>query len=358
VTERRYYLDSSGAREAGTSSATEKATPTRREQLHYIQAARVIAIFLVVLSHTRFLFHPDDAVWSPAMLLLLRSINLIFIFISGFLFQYLSATFHYRSYLKSKWRNVVLPYLICSIPALFMFLSGIKDVSKTGAPAFVDSGVEVTLFLLLTGSHLTPFWFIPVMVIFYLLSPLFLALDRHPRFYLLLWPLLVLSFALSRSPGDVSPLHNAAFYLPVYLGGMCLAHLRERVMPALARWYPLLAGAILLPLLFHEGSFGQEGVYLVSKLLFCLAVLGLLYRYVNGLPPLMIRLGDMSFGVFFVHQYVIASIEKVQHRLHVTPMSGIGTFILAAILVTAVSLAIVRLVQLTAGRHSRQLIGA
>ncbi|TCP33581.1 acyltransferase [Sphingomonas sp. BK235] len=341
------------------AAATEAETPpARRERLHYIQAARVVAIFLVVLSHTRFLFPPADAVWSPTMLLLLRSINLIFIFISGFLFQYLSATFHYRSYLKSKGRNVVLPYLFCSIPALFMFLSGIKHVSETGAPAFVDTAVEVLLFLLLTGSHLTPLWFIPVMVIFYLLSPVFLAIDRRPRLYLSLVPLLALSFYLSRSPGDVSPLHNAAFYLPVYLGGMCLSHYRERMMPPLARWYPLLALAIFLPLLFDMRGAGHEGVYLVSKMLFCLAVLGFLHRFVNGLPPLVSRLGDMSFGVFFVHQYVISALEKAQHKLPIPPLSGVVAFVVAALAVTVVSLAIVRVVQLVAGRRSRQLVGA
>lgn len=336
----------------------EAGPSTRRERLQYIQAARVIAIFLVVLSHTRFLFPPDDPVWSPEMLLVLRSINLIFIFISGFLFQYLSASFHYYSYLKSKARNVLLPYLICSTPALFMFLSGMKNVSDTGAPAFVDSSIEITLFLLLTGNHLTPYWFIPVMVIFYLLSPMFLAVDRRPRLYLVLPLLFVISFVLSRSPGDMSPIHNATFYLPVYLSGMCLAHFQDKAMPLLARWYPLLATAIFLPLLVDLGNVGSEGMYLISKLLFCLAIFGSLYRFIKDLPPSVGRLGDMSFGVFFVHQYVIAALEKAQHRLPQVRPAGVVAFLVAALAVTAVSLAIVRLVQLVAKHHSRQLVGA
>ncbi|MBW6526079.1 acyltransferase [Sphingomonas sp. RHCKR7] len=317
-----------------------------------------MAIFLVVLSHTRFLFPPSDAVWSPAMLVILRSINLIFIFISGFLFQYLSASFHYPSYLRSKARNVVVPYLICSIPALFMFLSGMKDISETGAPAFVDSATEIALFLIFTGNHLTPYWFIPVMVIFYIFSPLFLAVDRRPRLYLALPLLFTLSFVLSRSPGDVSPIHNAVFYLPVYLSGMCVGHFREWVMPLLARWYPLLATAIFLPLLVDMGGFGSEGIYLISKLIFCLAVLGLLYRSIRDLPPVVGRLGDMSFGVFFVHQYVIAALEKVQDKIPLARLSGVLAFVFAALAVTAISLAIVWVVQLVAKHHSRQLVGA
>lgn len=336
----------------------EAAPRARRERLQYIQAARVIAIFLVVLSHTRFLFPPSDSVWSPEMLLVLRSINLIFIFISGFLFQYLSSSFHYPSYLKSKARNVLLPYLICSMPALFMFLSGIKDIGETGAPAFIDSPIEIVLFLIFTGNHLTPYWFIPVMVIFYLLAPLFLAIDRRPRFYLILPLLLAVSFVLSRSPGDVSPIHNATFYLPVYLSGMCLAHFQDNIMPLLARWYPLLATAIFLPLLVNMGGFGSEGIYLISKLLFCLAILGSLYRFIRDLPPSVGRLGDMSFGVFFVHQYVIAALEKAQHRLPLARPAGVLAFLVAALAVMAVSLAIVRLVQTVAKHHSRQLVGA
>ncbi|MBY9064113.1 acyltransferase [Sphingomonas yunnanensis] len=336
----------------------EGAPRTRRERLQYIQAARVIAIFFVVLSHTRFLFLPNDAVWSTKVLLVVRNVNIIFIFISGFLFQHLSANFRYIVYLKAKVRNVMLPYLVCSIPALFMFVSGAKRISDNGALGLDNSPVEMVLFLLLTGSHLTPYWFIPVMMIFYITSPLFLTIDRRPRRYLILPLLFGISFVLSRSPGDASPIHNAIFYLPVYISGMCLAHFKDRVMPLLARWYLLLATSIFLPLLVDMGGFGTEGVYLISKLVFCLAVFGALYRFMRVLPPSIGRLGDMSFGVFFVHQYVIAAMERAQHKLPLIRPTGVVAFLFAALAVTAVSLGIVRLVQLVAKHHSRQLVGA
>lgn len=129
-------------------------------------------------------------------------------------------------------------------------------------------------------------------------------------------------------------------------------------MPLLARWYPLLAIAILLPLMVDMEGFGSEGIYLLSKLLFCLGVLGLLHRYVREMPPLVSRLGDMSFGVFFVHQYVISALDKIQHKLPLGPPSDVLAFALAALAVTAVSFAIVRAVQISVKRHSRQIIGA
>lgn len=330
----------------------------RREKLKYIQAARVIAILLVVATHARDPFAAGDIVRSPAFSLFMRSINLVFIFVSGFLFQYLADRFEYGRYLRTKLKNVILPYLICSIPAIAMYMVGVKEIENLGAPAFIDTPIKALPFMILTGTHLAPFWFIPVMAIYYLLAPLFLAVDRAPKAYAILAPLLVVSFIVSRSPGDTYPLHNALFYAPVYLGGMAVSHFRHTLIPLFGKLYPLLFLGVFLPLLSTASGPTLDGIYLFSKILVCLAIVGALYRWVGDLPDWIIRIGDMSFGVYFIHYYIVAAMVMVFPKLPWLRVEGVGAYLVLCALIMGLSLAAVHVVQRIMGRYSRQLIGA
>ena len=88
----------------------------------HVHNFRGLAISLIVAVHCLSIFD-----WSASpglerwLKILLLNATVFFLFIAGYLFQHLSARFHYPSYLQTKFRNVVLPYLVVSIPALILF---------------------------------------------------------------------------------------------------------------------------------------------------------------------------------------------------------------------------------------------
>lgn len=72
---------------------------TQTQKLRYIQVLRSAAILIVLATHCVDPFPLGAPVRSPLMALLTRHINIVFIFVSGFLFQYLGNRFVYGSYM-------------------------------------------------------------------------------------------------------------------------------------------------------------------------------------------------------------------------------------------------------------------
>src|SRR5699024_6316159 len=117
--------------------------------------------------------------------------------------------------------TVLLPYLLISIPAIAMavFVQHRADVWPWvyQLPVWQQIG-----FFVLTGKHLAPLWFIPMLALFIIGSPLLVAIDRH-NLYPVLLPV-TLAFAVLLGRDSVSGMANvfgkALFMLPAYLAGM------------------------------------------------------------------------------------------------------------------------------------------
>ena len=343
-----------GSIDALTQPVVKPSLDTR-----YIQILRSIAIVLVVMAHTATVFVVSSTTSDndPISYFPLRHVNAVFIIVAGFLFQYLLNGFTYRSYLRVKAQTVILPYVIISIPAIILYLIGFKDPASLNAPAWVHGRVELTAYMLLTGTHLGPLWFIPMIVLIYLLAPLFKAVDRWPVFYWATPLLLMLSYFVGRSADDSNPVQALVFYLPTYLIGMAACRYRNRLMPLLARWWPVLLLAIFIPdALVLKGS-SYEAVTLLSKVVFSLGLLGGVACVAKRVPRWLDHIGEMSFGIYFVHGYVVGVLLILIKKLHLAP-HGFGEFAAASLAVVAISVLAVMLVKLVCGGRSRWVIGA
>src|SRR5690606_5585731 len=84
--------------------------------LNYIHYLRGLAILLIVGIHCRISFPWEHKIEARIFESLLDNSTIIFIFISGFLFQHLFVNnFNFRKYLVKKLKFVILPYLLVSI---------------------------------------------------------------------------------------------------------------------------------------------------------------------------------------------------------------------------------------------------
>ena len=171
--------------------------------LRYIHSFRALAIVSIVAAHCIALFDWKSIPWQRHLVLsLIPNGTLFFVFIAGFLFQHLSHKFEYRRYLKSKLQNVLIPYVIVSMPMI-----AAQALAQEGAfdPTYIHHWPTLAQnvgWSLLTGSHtLLHLWFIPMIAIFYLLAPLLLWIDRDGRAYYLLPLLLTVTVCVHR-PSD------------------------------------------------------------------------------------------------------------------------------------------------------------
>jgi peptidoglycan/LPS O-acetylase OafA/YrhL len=345
--------------------------------LRYVHNFRAVAIVIIVAGHAVITLGRDANPRTTDFLLdLLDNGTVLFVFIAGFLFEHLSGRYEYRDYLRKKLLNVIIPYLLVSIPAvLYTVLFTEPEVALPDRLGGTSTGYQIA-WMLLTGGGTFNFavWFVPMITLFYLAAPLFMQFVARPRLYLLTVPLVLLSMLAHRAPEVVTPA-IALYFLPAYLLGMWASHQRARLEPLLLRWWSWLLGgfaiAVLARFLFgsHHGNeyarrlftdeFGLFDWMLPQKLLLCFALLGLLLRLDGWIGDRLRFLGDISFTIFFVHGYVLFAFQVVTtHLLGGVPQLNVPLWALLTAGTVAATAGGTLLAKRLLGRRSRYLIGS
>ena len=283
----------------------------------------------------------------------------LFVFIAGYLFQHLTVKYRTKKYFAAKLKNVLLPYFLVSIPAIYIFVFFIHR--ETVWPGFYDNPqwLQVVYFYL-TGFHLAPLWFIPMMTIFYLMGPILVQADRSKYFYWILPATILISCYFGRG----LPYQNFVHFFSVYLLGMFCSHYRVNVNKTLtmSSVLNLLAGVILFltALEFYYMKGTMIFVTYLQKATMCLFFLGLLIKLGNKLDYKLTRIiANVSFGVFFIHSYVLTG-----SKILIMKLSGektAGSLFLYPVVVIAVLMScvgIIVIIQKTLGRKSRYLVGS
>ena len=310
------------------------------KKLNYIHVFRAIAIFIIVAGHC---IGSTDPVLGPLLKVIWQDGTVLFVFIAGFLFQYLSDNFAYPTYLKKKFFNVVCPYLITSvvgIAAVFLYPPSNPFIG-------INKIVQVGMFLTTGYVHNLPTWYIPMTCMFFLFAAILLNLEKKIIFkkYSLLFFILPVLIALSCFiPRGIfefvnkgmpawqayfgyleRTLFNTFLFLPVYILGMFFAKSRDNIIALYQKRYllwGLLAISCVIEFLFifyHVVS----GRILLPKIVVTLLLLGYLEHYDDVFterPRLNAALGQVatySFSIFFLHYYILRGVslffEKFLH---------------------------------------------
>lgn len=339
-----------------------------------IHISRGIAILFIVGGHARLTLDWSDNMWLGNMLAdLLANGTVLFVFISGYLFQALSPRFEYSRFLKAKIRNVVTPYLIVSIPALVHAILVWDPVAKYPQLAGLNTVEQVGWFIVKGGAHVNyPLWFIPMISLFFLISPIFMFVIRNPRTYVAIVPLLIISLLLHRAPyPHLDTLRLMVYFLAPYLIGMLTSQFRddfdrvvgERPFLLIAAYIVLLASQNVLAIRHgvhsSESWFSTEnGIFdwsMTTKLCLCFVLISVGKRYSDVLYSKFKFVGSASFGIYFLHAYFLT----VYAVLAPAAWTG-GNFAVFVILFAVVMLACVGscwIAQRMFGKYSRQLLG-
>ncbi len=318
----------------------ENSIKPKKQLLNYINVFRALAILLILAGHTL-------QIGDKGTLLNRLSVEIftggtaLFIFISGFLFQHLSYKFEYKNYMVKKWKNVIVPYMITAIPGIILCFT-IPQIYKNpfdGLNYFAQIGIFLT-----TGRvHNVPAWFIPMIVIFFILSYLLLYLEKKNILYKLLPILIAVTVLIPR--GDIEPewvsnldyLHKYFAYLKyvlsgfihftsMYVLGMYLSKYKEKIDIL----YDKRLILIFLMLVSTASDIYFNNINgTISKIFLTLIVLGYLKHYDEQIKSFekinnaLDVIAKYSFGLFFIHWYYFFAFNQIFNTPNVIKVNSL-----------------------------------
>jgi hypothetical protein len=351
----------------------------KKDFLNYIHYFRGLAILFILGLHICIsLTWGDNQVERKMLVVLFNNGTILFVFISGFLFYHLNqSTFDYKRYLTKKFQYVILPYLIVSIPAIAdkLYIDSTGDHWWLTTEFAEKPAILKVLIMLGTGRHMGMFWFIPTISIIYLLSPVLVWFARKP-FFLWLAPLIIIGGLFNFRFGYYANIYlSLAYFLPVYIFGIWIYRMKERlfkyykqVIIVLASIYGLISLCEFMEWIPFSQNVGLRDVgYPVFKfnpnklkmLIFSVLMIVLFYHWSHRNLSILKTLGDYSFGIFFTHLYVIELLLMANKR-DLIPMAPLNAlkFILYFLFVLVACVIIIRTIKFFLHKNSRYLIGS
>lgn len=353
------------------TETAHRMTPPATNNMQAINNLRGVVILMIVFTH---------AIWTMPVVgpvgefldYYIGSGTNFFMFIAGYLFSTQADNFEYKSYINNKLLFVVLPYVIISFPAAMLYVTGLKSNHAWIPMDWYHSLDPVSRYLFITvrGAALGPLWFIPMVILFYITSPIFLLIRKTHAIIPICLAMLVLSWFVDRPEANSNTFQAYLFFFPVYLLGI-IAHkygaFLQRLMP---HALPIGIGYMLFFASFYFIAFSGTGAReptsadeMVLYVPLMLASLLLMWRYANYRIPFLDMCARLSFFIFFIHGYFSGMFRVALRRLGDNFSIGHPVLEVLAILGTGLtilflSLAVYVVLKLLTGKRSRYLIGA
>ncbi|MWN06478.1 acyltransferase [Gilliamella sp. Pas-s95] len=303
------------------------------QKIHSIHVLRGVAIIMIVFSHCLGVFKNTHLIANSYLFSFLNlfafNFTTFFVLIAGFLFQHLTYKFDTRTYYLSKFKTVVCPYIsvsiFCFIFFHYQYLSELPWYSST------ESSIISTITkMMLTGTQLLPLWFMPMIIIIYLMAPLLYFWSKKS---LIVAGLIAMFWVVMfTKPDFTQPFLNLLHYGPVYLTGMMIKQNYQTIMK-------LVKSNLFLVIFFFGLCFCIPFAYrytshlCVEKLyydtlqkiiLFILALYfldelnhksneGKCYKFFS-------YMANISFPIYFIHEIIVLELEQL---LYQSPLKNI-----------------------------------
>ena len=350
-----------------------KSIPRKKSFINSINYFRGLAIVIIVLGHCF-----DFAHWNISNnfenFIYALSLNgtVYFVFISGFLYYHIFYhKFNYKKFMYKKIQYVLLPYILFSIvPILFtVFFDGggeqLPDSLK-------DNPVVAIIWYLVTGKIIVAYWYIPMAMLLFAVSPLVNLLIKSQKVLEAFLLLLPVSLIIHRPIGNINAVHSLIYFFPVYLLGVwssinnkaIYAYLKDNKKKIAIGLLAIALGFIQILVFkqtgnFHKGfwSITVPDVNLLQKILLCFLFMSILDIYENTNFKLVSKIAEISFAIYFIHPFVVNILYSVSIRLNLNYQGNFFSWIIAGFLVLVISAAIAFTVKAVLKKNSRYLIG-
>ncbi|MBE0471115.1 MAG: acyltransferase [Methyloprofundus sp.] len=287
--------------------------------------------------------------------------SVLFVFIAGYLFQYLSGKYLVKKYFSSKLKNVIIPYFLMSLPAIYFF-TWVKQRDGVWPGFYEDPQWLQIIHFYLTGMQLTPYWFIPMIILFYIISPLLNYLDKKPYFYYSI-PVFIIISCFTVRGGYLAPISFIHFF-SVYLLGMWCSHFRININVYLIKLKVMLLLLVLgivffiLEYLYMQGT--MTWLNLLQKIVFCFFGVGFLCRYQAIFDnEILTNIANYSFGIYFIHSYIISAVKVCIKKIYGYDYTGsIVLWLLFSLVVLLICIFLIWIIKHIFREKSRYIIGS
>jgi len=341
--------------------------------LNSINYFRGIAIILIVLGHSYDLSHWEISNnFEKLFYSLSLNGSVYFVFISGFLYNHIFyPKFEYKKFMVKKSQYVLLPYLLFSlVPILLtvLFAGGGEYLPES----LSDRPIIATLWYLLTGRIIFAYWYIPMAMLLFAISPLINIVIKSNKVLSAIIVLLPISLIVHRPIDNINPLHSLIYFLPVYFIGIwssinnkkIYTYLKSKKKKAAVAALVIAIGIIQVYLFQEPGNFHKEfwsltvpDINLLQKILLCFLFMSILDIYENTDIATMKKTAATSFAIYFIHPFLINIIISISVRLGIDYPGNFFTLIIATFLIVIISMAIAYSCKAILKKNSRYLIG-
>ena len=346
--------------------------PTNDPYYFHLQAARAFAIISVVGAHTwSFLIFWTGELSSSGIAhvfwlteTLFHGSTLYFAMISGLLYSKVLSNKGLGRFYRSKLLYVFVPYLLISLLFTLYFIQETQVKTLTGFFALFG-------FNLVMGKAWIHFWYMPVLAVLFLVTPLLAHIQK--RSMLLFALIMCLPLVISRSPfPDFVKPQSFVYFIGAYAVGLWIGANYERFIAGAEKYKsPLLLLAVITSIglyLLYVNGYQHEGMYslrqtlvYIQKLSIFALVLSWLYKREQAIPKWSLVLANYAFTIFFFHVFFIGMAIQFLSSIFAENRNGsylavFGSFNLVFCIAASVLLGV--LVKSVFKRHARMLIGA
>ncbi len=339
---------------------------------------RAVAILLVVFTHIpmqNFFTQVDNNTFSLQRLffVLFQNGTVVFVFISGYLFNLLNKNLKYKDYILKKIKYVISPYIIIFTCCLFLRW----QINPDNIPLFLRHANPTTTILLsyvFNGWVLVPLWYIPMITLFFIAAPIikWITNSRHCLLFVLIS--LAISFVTLRPWENYNPTLSFIHFFGIYLLGCFLAKENSKIT------FTSNKTTLTLFLLFFLSIIGSyrslEKINLTSyfelqviykeividwmtiqKTILCLILYSISQKKYTKSHWLIKLIADYSFGVFFIHEILIILLFKAWKLMTGVSSTNSITFIPTGFFVFTISILMVHIAKMILKGKSRYVIG-
>ena len=357
-----------------------KELTASRGFIAHLHAFRGFAIVTIVAAHSwssflnldGFSSMPSEQLVYSFVETLFHGSTIYFALISGLLFSRVLRPRGWPAFFRSKALHVLAPYVIVSLFFAVVFWRFYVEWATS-------AGESTNFFIvfplaLLRGQIQLQFWYIPVLLVLFVLTPLFDAVVRHRRW---LW----LAVAIALTPLVVSRTNipmllsgpTLVYFAGAYVAGMLTGEFYDRVRELFSRYLVSLwvaaVGCSLVVFLLYLNEYEPSGLTSVSEALFYvqkLAISALVLHYFarheERLPRWLHVAGSYAFAIYFLHFFfVVLAGQLIYHngaQNYVNAYTALGSGLVILLFATGMSLLTSWLLKKLFRSKSRIVIGA
>ena len=298
--------------------------------------------------------------------------SVFFVFISGFLYNHIFyAKFDYQKFMLKKVKYVLLPYLICSAIPIWQTVF-LHDGGHFLPNALQDRPLFSILWFICTGRAVYAYWYIPMIMLIFAISPLINYLIRSQHLLNVFFWLLPISMIVHRPVNNMNPVHSLVYFLPVYLLGIytsihqqqIYSYLKSNRNKIVILLIALGLGIIQVWLFNQSGNFNKSffsvtvpDINLLQKILLSFLLLSVLDNYEQAELKSMKKTAETSFAIYFIHPFLINPLSQLTKNLPGQFQGNLLTLLIATLVMVTVSMAIAYGFKIILKQNSRYLIG-